>query len=769
MKRIEKTIELGGKKLTLATGHIAAQATSAVLATYGETVVMSTVMAAPLRVDQGYFPLSVEYEEKLFAGGRIKGSRWIKRDGKPSDEAILVARLVDRSIRPLFPEEYIADVQVINTVLSVDLENSPDMVAAIATSAALSISSIPWDGPVATVRVARNDNSFIINPVTSELENSDMDLIVSSTDKAVVMIEMGGDEISEKDTVEAIEFAKKESKALISFINDFAKETKVTKEKVEKIELDKGVYKKVKEQIEDKVADWAKKMATKEMGYAEFDAAKDAVVALFEDSEEKAQAAKAFEKIFKETIRGGLLKGKRPDGRKSDELRALSAEVSVLPRTHGSGLFQRGQTQGLTVTTLGSSSLEQLIESAEGEESKRYIHHYAMPPYSTGETGRVGSPKRREIGHGALAERALEPVIPSREEFPYTIHVATEILSSNGSTSMASVCGSTLSLMDAGVPLKAPVAGIAMGIVVDDEKTNTVLTDIVGLEDGNGDMDFKVAGTTKGITALQLDVKTLNLTPKLLEKALMQGKKAREEILAVMAKAIKEPRSTVSQYAPKIKVIKIDTDKIGELIGPGGKTIKALSARTGADINVEDDGSVTIMAETEEKLNDAVTTVENMTKDVRPGEIYEGEVKRLQNFGAFVEVLPGKEGLVHVSDMSEDFVKDPADVVEVGQKVQVRVKEIDDFKRINLSMLLDPELEKKKKESGGGGDRGDRGGREGRGDFRSNRDRGGRNFSDRNRGRRSGGFRDRDNSRNRDKNAGGPHFPTSRLMDLDKR
>ncbi len=762
MKRIEKSIELGGKTLTLSTGHIAAQASSAVLATYGETVVMSTVVAAPLRVDQGYFPLSVEYEEKLFAGGRIKGSRWIKRDGKPSDEAILVARLVDRSIRPLFPEDYIADVQVINTVLSVDLENSPDMVAAVATSAALAISSIPWDGPVATVRVGRNDGSFVINPLASQLENSDIDLIVSSTEKAVVMIEMGGDEISEKDTMEAIEFAKAESKSLITFINDLAKETKVKKEKIESVEINKGVYKAVKDQIGDQVEEWAKKMATKEMDYAAYDAAKDAVVSGFETSEEKAQAAKAFEKIFKETIRGGLLKGKRPDGRKPDELRALSAEVAVLPRTHGSGLFQRGLTQALTVTTLGSSSLEQLIESAEGEESKRYIHHYAMPPYSTGETGRVGSPKRREIGHGALAERALEPVIPSREEFPYTIHVATEILSSNGSTSMASVCGSTLSLMDAGVPLKAPVAGIAMGIVVDDEKTNTVLTDIVGLEDGNGDMDFKVAGTKDGITALQLDVKTLNLTPKLLEKALQQGKKAREEILAVMAKAIDTPRSTVSQYAPKIKVIKIDTDKIGELIGPGGKTIKALSARTGADINVEDDGSVTVMAESEEKLNDAVITIENMTKDVKPGEIYEGEVKRLQNFGAFVEVLPGKEGLVHVSDMSEDFVKDPADIVEVGQKVQVRVKEIDDFKRINLSMILDADKEKKKKESGGG----DRGGRENRGDFRGNRDHG-RKFSDRNRGRRSGGYRD--NSRNRDKNAGGPHFPTSRLMDLDKR
>ncbi len=762
MKKIEKTIKLGGKDLTLATGHVAEQASAAVVATYGETVVMSTVVAAPLRQEMGYFPLSVEYEEKLFAGGRIKGSRWIKRSGRPTDDAILVARLIDRSIRPLFPSEYMADVQVINTVLSVDKENSPDMVAAVATSAALRISPIPWNGPVATLRVGRIDGEFIINPVASELEQSDMDLIVSSTEDAVVMIEMGGSEISEDDTVSAIEFAQKESSVLNKFLNEYAKECKTKKEKVEKVELDKGIYKKVKEKIKDSVPDIARKMATKEMGYADFDAVKEAVVSEFED-DEKEDASKAFEKVFKESIREGLLKGKRPDGRKSDELRDLSAQVAFLPRTHGSGVFRRGQTQALTVTTLGSSSLEQLIESPEGEESKRYIHHYAMPPYSTGETGRVGSPKRREIGHGALAERALEPVIPSREEFPYTIHVVTEILSSNGSTSMASVCGSSLSLMDAGVPIKAPVAGIAMGIVVEGEKS-VVLTDIVGLEDGNGDMDFKVAGTLEGITALQLDVKTLKLTPKLLKEALIQAKEAREKILSVMAKAIDAPRKTVSQYAPKIKVIMIDIDKIGELIGPGGKTIKALSARTGADINVEDDGSVTIMAETEEILDDAVTSVENLTKEVQPGEIYNGVVKRLQNFGAFVEILPGKEGLVHVSDMSEDFVKDPGDLLKVGQEIKVRVKEIDDFKRINLSMILDPEKEKKKDSGGDRGDRNNRGGRD-RGGSRG----GGHKF-DRSSGRnrRSGGFRDkRDNLRNRDKSAGGPHFPASRLMDLD--
>ena len=767
MKKYEKSIDFGGKKLTIATGHIAQQADGAVLVTYGETVVLSTVVAAPLRQEMDYFPLSVEYEEKLFAGGRIKGSRWVKRDGRPSDEAILVARLIDRSIRPLFPEEYIKDVQIINTVLSVDLENSPDMVAAIATVAALQISPIPFAGPIATVRVGRNDDKFILNPVVSELEKSDMDLIVSSTDKAVVMIEMGGDQISEDDTVKAIDFAQKESKKLLEFLTTFAKGIKVEKQKVEKHEIDKGIYAKVKKALEGKVMDLAGKMATKELGYSDYDALKASVLEGFEVSE-KSDASKAFEKIFKMTIWEGLLVGKRPDGRKSDELRSLAAEVSILPRTHGSGLFRRGQTQALTVTTIGSTSLELLLETPQGESSKGYIHHYSMPPYSTGETGRVGTPKRREIGHGALAERALIPVLPEKDDFPYMIHVVTEILSSNGSTSMASVCGSTLSLMDAGVPIKAPVAGIAMGIVMESEKKNTVLTDIVGIEDGNGDMDFKVAGTKDGITALQLDVKSLLLTTPLLKKALEQGKKARLEILAVMTKAIDAPRPKVSQYAPKIKVIHIDVDKIGELIGPGGKTIKSISAQTDSHINVEDDGSVSISAETEEALEGALRTVENITKEVKPGEIYDGVVKRLQNFGAFVEILPGKEGLVHVSDMSQDFVKDPADVLEEGQEVKVRVKEVDDFKRINLSMLLDGDKPKREERKPSGFSRG--GGNSG-GDSRN--DRGGRSGGFGGGARRqSGGYRgSRNNSRDAaggNQSKGGPHFPTSRLMDLDK-
>ncbi|QQS38993.1 polyribonucleotide nucleotidyltransferase [Candidatus Woesebacteria bacterium] len=767
MKKIRKTIKLGEKELILETGHVAQQASGAVIATYGETVVLATVVAQPILIDKGYFPLSVEYEEELYAGGRIKGSRWVKRKGRPIDEEILVARLIDRSIRPLFDPAYEKDVQVIVSVLSLDMENKADIVGAIAVSAALEVSSIPWYGPIGIVRVGRKDKKFILNPTTAEMESSDMDLVVSSTKDAIIMIEMGAKQILEKETLEGIEFAKKETEKLISFIQSFAKETGREKEKLITRALNAGVHKKVKELTQGKMSEMVSKMATKEVGYEAFNELKAAVVDTFE-VEEKKDAALYFEEIFHQEIRNGLLKGKRPDGRKLDELRKLSAEVAVLPRTHGSGLFQRGQTQALTIATLGSVELEQLIETAEGETSKRYIHHYSMPPFSVGETGKVGSPNRREIGHGALAEKALEPVIPAKEVFPYTMRVVTQILSSNGSTSMASVCGSSLSLMDAGVPITAPVAGIAMGVVVESEKDFQVITDIVGVEDGGGDMDFKVAGTKEGITALQLDVKTLKLTASMLKKAFEQARKAREEILSVMLKAIDKPRENVSQYAPKIKLIKIDREKIGELIGPGGKTIKRISEQTGAEINVDDDGSVSISAVNVENLEAAVNAVEGLTKEIKPGEIYDGTVKRLLTFGAFVEILPGREGLVHVSDMSEEYVKDPADVLKEGQEVKVRVKEIDDFKRLNLSMLLDGDKPK-----------GPSKGNYGSPSRHSSGDRGGRQFGGqrgRQQGGRKSGFRgDRDRDRDRDRShgsqggKGGPHFPASRLVDMDKK
>lgn len=786
-KIIEKTIDFGGKKLTLQTGKLAGQADGAVLASYGETVVLATAVSAPLKQDLGYFPLTVDYFEKLYAGGRIKGSRWVKRDGRPSDDEVLTARLIDRSIRPLFPKEYMMEVQVIATVLSVDLENDPDMVAAIAVSAALASSTIPWAGPVAPVRVGLKDKKYSANPVDSEMKVSEMDLIVSSTKDAVVMIEAGAKEVSEEDILGGIKYGAEEGQKLIKFISEFAEAVGKKKQAFVKEVKDLDLEKKVKKLIGDKFKGIIPEMATKEFGGGSFDELKKAVIDSFETSEDKAKADHAFEYLFKSEVRKMILSGKRPDGRKHEEIRPLSAEVGVLPRTHGSAIFSRGQTQALTIATLGMSSLGQLIESAEGEEEKRYIHHYAMPPFSTGETGRVGAPNRREIGHGALAERALIPVIPSNEVFPYTIQVVSEAVSSNGSTSMASTCGSTLSLMDAGVPIKAPVSGIAMGLIIEDSKNYAVLTDIIGLEDFNGDMDFKVAGTAKGITALQLDVKTLSLTPEILGKALEQSKDARAKVLKVLVEAIAAPRAAVSQYAPKIKQVKIPVEKIGEVVGSGGKTIKKIIAETGAEVEVEDDGSVNISASDPAALQIAVEWVEALVKEVKPGEIYEGTVVRIQPFGAFIEILPGKDGMVHVSDMGrEEFVKDPNDILKIGDKVKVRVKEVDEMHRINLSMNMDASKDKPKGERGGFGG-GDRGGFRGRSSFGGPRrsfgggdrsgyggdrrggfgDRPRRSFGDRREGSFSRGPR-RDFGRRDDNrggpSAGGPHFPTSRLM-----
>lgn len=745
MKKIEKSIEISGRNLTLCSGHIARQATSAVLATYGETVVLATVVAAPLTRDIDYFPLSVEYQERLYAGGRIKGSRWVKREGKPSDEEVLTARLIDRSIRPLFPKSYKKEVQVVVTVLSVDLENSPDVVAGVAVSAALASSSIPWNGPVGLVKIGLKEGNFIVNPVVEESEISDMELYVASSLDAIVMIEAGGNQVTENTMLDAIEFAQKQNIQIINFINDFAKEVGAEKELAEEVKISSSIEKKVKDLVTERLGKLIKSMATKESSSSDYESLKLAVSDLFEDPNDKAISIKCFENLFRSELRKMILNGKRPDGRNMEELRPVSAEVSVLPRTHGSGLFQRGQTQALSITTLGASSLEMLIESAEGEESKRYMHHYVFPPFSVGEIGKIGAPGRREIGHGALAERALLAVIPSEDEFPYTIRVVTEILSSNGSTSMASVCGSTLSLMDAGVPIKDMVAGVAMGLVIENEDNFRVLTDIIGLEDANGDMDFKVAGTQKGITALQLDVKTLNLTVPILRKAFEQAKKAREEILAVMQKAISAPRDSVSKYAPKIKMVRVNPEKIGEIIGSGGKTIKKISADTGVQIDIEDDGRVSVYGADEIAVDKAMKIIESITHDLNAGEVYEGEVKRLMNFGAFVEVLPGKEGLVHVSDMSENYVNDPAEMLQVGQKVQVRVKEVDDRGRLNLSMLLDPLMDKRKDNAGS----------------RKNYDfsYGSKNKNVYRKRTGSGG------AIKQRKKAPGPHFPASRLLD----
>lgn len=759
IKKTIKTFKLGDREVTLTTGVVAEQAQSAVLARIGGTVALATVASAPLKQELDYFPLSVEYQEKLYAGGRIKGSRWVKRDGKPTDEEILVARLIDRSIRPLFPKTYKKEVQLIVSVLSVDGENLPSMVGGLAASAAVHLSGLPWKGPVGIINLGVKDGEFVVMPTNQEIKDSTLDLVVSSTEKAVLMIETAAKEESEELIVKGVKKAFDEAQVINKAVEEFAKEVGVEREIYEAPAPAKELEKEVEKLVKDQIPTLVKNMASHEGTTDELKDLITSVTEKFEDENDKKWIPEIIDHIKKDYIREQILKkGVRPDGRKLTEIRPLAAEVGFLPRTHGTGLFKRGQTQVLSIATLGSLQMGQLLETAEGEQEKNYIHHYAMPPFTTGEVGRVGGVGRREIGHGALAEKALVPVIPSAEEFPYAIRVVSEIMSSNGSTSMASVCGSTLALMDAGVPIKAPVSGIAMGLIIDG-KDVAIMSDIMGIEDFNGDMDFKVAGTEKGVTAIQLDVKTLDLTPEILEKALAQAKVGRAEILKVVTDCISSPRTAVSQYAPKIKMVKVPTEKIGELIGPGGKSIKKLMADTETQIDVEDDGSVSVAGVSEEGMNKAIAYIEGLTKVVQAGEIYEGEVVRIMNFGAFVNILPGKDGMVHVSDMAEGYVNDANDVVKIGDKVQVRVKEVDEMGRINLSMRMDPATDKPKEDRrSSGGDRGNgRGGRPQRGGF----SRGGRS---------GGGFRQDRGGSNRQQNgrSGGPHFPTSRYFQTEQ-
>lgn len=772
-KKIVKTFKLGGKEITLTTGVVAEQADSAVMARMGDTVVLATVTSAPLKQELDYFPLSLEYQEKLYAGGRIKGSRWVKRDGKPTDEEILVSRLIDRSIRPLFPKTFKREVQIIVSVLSVDGENMPSILAAVAASAAVHTTTLPWKGPVGVINLGLKDGKFVVAPTNSEMTESDLDLVVSSTKEAVLMIETGAKEVSEQVVVDGVKMAFEEAQNINSAIEEFAKEKGVKRETYEEAKPSKELEKQVEKLVSKDIPDLVKNMATHEGASDVFKDMVNVVSEKIENEEDKKWVAEIIDHIKKDYIREQILKkGIRPDGRKLTEIRPLASEVSFLPRTHGSGLFTRGQTQVLSIATLGGTQMGQLLESAEGEQEKRYIHHYSMPPFTTGEVGRVGNVGRREIGHGALAEKALMPVIPSVEVFPYAIRVVSEVMSSNGSTSMASVCGSSLALMDAGVPITAPVSGIAMGLIIDG-KDVAIMSDIMGIEDFNGDMDFKVAGTAKGITAIQLDVKTLNLTPAILEKALEQAKTGRAEMLKVVTDAISEPRKEVSKYAPKIKMVKVPTDKIGELIGPGGKAIKALMADTSTQINVEDDGSVAVSGVDADGIAKALEYIEGLGKVVAAGEIYDGEVVRIMPFGAFVNILPGKDGMVHVSDMAEGYVADANDVVTIGQKVQVRVKEVDEMGRINLSMRMDPSTDKPKEERRSNG--GDRGGRPQGGGFSRGSREGGQRSGGFSRGSRQGGFNrdtrgnadrggDRSNDRTGAPRSSGPHFPTSRYF-----
>ncbi len=697
------TIDIAGKTLTLQTGELAPQATAAILARLGDTVVLVTVVCGNDRSDIDWFPLSVEYVERLYAGGKIKGSRWVKREGRPSDEAILAGRLIDRSIRPLFPKTFKREVQVIITVLSVDAENEPDIIALNAVSAALAISKIPWKGPIAAVRMGytkENGNAatVLVNPTTTEATSglSQLDIVVSQSKEKTVMIEAGALQVAEDVLQDAIEIAHIETRKIIAGIEELVK--KVGQEKLpvpadtSTTEAANIFEKGYKTEIAELIATRVKK----EGGGNETEEFIAKVIEELKMKDEAAEVdkkalAKGLEKVMFKMIRADVVnKKKRADGRAVDEIREITATVGILPRTHGSALFTRGITQALSIATLGSPRLEQLIESADGEEKKRYIHHYSGLPYSFGQAGRMGFVSRREIGHGALAERALLAVIPTQADFPYTIRVVSEVLSQNGSSSMASTCGSTMALMDAGVPILAPVAGISIGMMSEGDKY-VLLTDIIGLEDFSGDMDFKVAGTEKGVTAIQLDVKIDGLTDAQIKEIFARARMARMEILKKMLTVIPEPRKAVSEFAPKIEVVKVPVEKIGEVIGPGGRVIRNIIAETGAAVDVEDDGSVTISGTSEDAVAKAVDWVKGLVRELVVGEVFEqGIVKRILPFGAFVEVLPGKEGMVHVSQMAQGFVKDPNEIVKLGQVIKVKVAEIDQQGRVNLSMVDKP-------------------------------------------------------------------------------
>ena len=684
--------EIGDRTLTLETGRLAMQADASVVVSYGETVVLATaVMSKTERTGINYFPLTVDFDEKFYAAGRIKGSRWVKREGRPTDEAILTSRLIDRTLRPLFNHRLRNEVQVILTTLSFDGENDPDIPAIIASSCAVLLSGIPWNGPVGAVRIGRDkDKNFIVNPTYAIRSASDLDLVVSGPEKFINMIECGSNEVLEDDMIKAVEFAQKETGKMIEFQKKIASEVSSKNKNILIPESSEALRKEVKSYLGSKL----EKAIFEDYPFST-DALKkellDWVGENKKDAQMIAEAGELFEEETDKIVHENVIKNKkRVDGRKMDEVRELKIEVGVLPRTHGSAIFQRGATQALCIATLGAPGLEQSIETMEFVGTKRYLHHYNFPPFSSGETGRVGFPGRREIGHGALSERAVLPVMPSKEDFPYAIRVVTEILSSNGSTSMASVCGSILALMDAGVKIKKPVAGIAMGLFVennsDPEKNYAVVTDIQGAEDHHGDMDLKAAGTADGINALQMDVKVSGITPKILSDALNQAKKARLEILKAMADVIPSPRAKLSQYAPKILTLKINPDKIRDVIGSGGKTIHQITGETGATIDIEDDGMIFITSDDEVGANKALEWIKNITHEVVPGEIFQGKIVRILNFGAFAEILPGQQGLIHISELAPFRVNQVEDIVKIGDIVTVKVKEIDSEGRINLSL-----------------------------------------------------------------------------------
>ena len=659
---------IGGKLLELEIGKVCELANGQVMVRYGDTVVNVTACASKEpRPDIDFFPLSCDYEEKMYAAGKIPGG-FIKREGRPSERAILNSRLMDRPLRPLFPKGFYNDVQVVATVMCVDNDAPSEIAAMIGSSVALAISDIPWDGPTGSVLIGMVDGQFVVNPSLAQREESTMHLVVSGTKEAIMMVEAGAQEVPEETILDAIMFAHEEIKKIVEFIEAIVAEVGKPKMEIELYKVPEDIETAVREYAEDKM-----RAAIQTYDKMERLDNMDAV---------EAETKEHFEEIY-------LDDGIRPDNRKRTEIRPIWCDTGILPRTHGSGLFKRGQTQVLSIATLGAMGEAQTIDGITEQTEKRYMHHYNFPPYSVGEAGRMKSPGRREIGHGALAERALLPVLPSVEEFPYAIRVVSEVLSSNGSTSQASVCGSCMALMDAGVPIKAPVAGIAMGLIErveeDGSSKMAILSDIQGMEDFLGDMDFKVAGTAKGVTAIQMDIKVHGLSKQVLQEALKQAYEGRMHIMQEMLDEIPEPRAELSPYAPRIISMQIDPDHIRTVIGPGGKTINRIIAETGVKIDIDDTGLVYIAAPDMESAQAGVREIELLTKEPEPGEIYEGKVTRVMPFGAFIEILPGKEGLLHISKMAKERVEKVEDVMNVGDTVKVKVTEIDSQNRINLS------------------------------------------------------------------------------------
>ncbi|MCD8786030.1 polyribonucleotide nucleotidyltransferase [Staphylococcus gallinarum] len=687
-KKVFKT-EWANRSLTIETGQLAKQANGAVLVRYGDTVVLSTAVASKEPRDGDFFPLMVNYEEKMYAAGKIPGG-FKKREGRPSDEATLTARLIDRPIRPLFPKGYKYDVQIMNTVLSADPDCSPEMAAMIGSSMALSVSDIPFQGPIAGVNVGYIDGEYIINPTVEQKEISRLDLEVAGHKDAVNMVEAGASEITEEEMLEAIFFGHKEIQRLVDFQQEIVNHIQPEKKAFVPVEKDESLIEQVKQLTEANGLKDTVLTFDKQQRDINLDALKEKVASEFIDEADPEnetlikEVYSILNDLVKEEVRRLIADEKiRPDGRKTDEIRPLDSEVGLLPRTHGSGLFTRGQTQALSVVTLGSLSEYQILDGL-GEEQKRFMHHYNFPNYSVGETGPVRSPGRREIGHGALGERALSHIIPDTQDFPYTVRVVSEVLESNGSSSQASICGSTLALMDAGVPIKAPVAGIAMGLVTR-EDSYTILTDIQGMEDALGDMDFKVAGTAEGITAIQMDIKIDGLTKEIIQEALAQAKEGRLAILDHMLQTIDTPRNELSMYAPKVVTMQIKPEKIRDVIGPGGKKINEIIDATGVKLDIEQDGSIVIGAVDKEAIDKARSIIEDITREAEVGQVYDGKVKRIEKYGAFVELFPGKDALVHISQIANERIDKVEDVLKVGDTFKIKVTEIDKQGRVNAS------------------------------------------------------------------------------------